>query len=153
MKKTARKGKVQKMAKKEWNDLFPMTVDKLNISNSEELFKQPLLGRCKIGDLVAVNPCGEEYGGKTYVGFMLGDAPLSLGASYDEKKRVLDFHYSFRNPCMFVPELGEIVWGCGSWWHRIEKPEDLKAITKEDIDNVWYVKLMKAMMTKTDKQS
>lgn len=44
---------------------------------------------------------------------------------------------------MFVPELGRIVWGCGSWWHKIKSEDDLRQITDDDIDKVCYVQLAK----------
>jgi len=33
--------------------------------------------------------------------------------------------------------------GCGSWWGAIDNEEDLKDITDSDIENVWYVQLLK----------
>lgn len=47
-----------------------------------------------------------------------------------------------QNPGIFVPELREIVYGCGSWWREIKSVDELKAITDEDIENTWYVQLL-----------
>ena len=44
---------------------------------------------------------------------------------------------------IFVPELNEVVWGCGSFWQKIRSKEQLKNITDGDINNVWYVKALK----------
>jgi hypothetical protein len=45
----------------------------------------------------------------------------------------------------YVPDLDRVVWGYESWWGVIKGPEELKEITDEDIQNVWYVKAMKQM--------
>jgi len=51
------------------------------------------------------------------------------------------------NPAIFVFELNKIIYGMESFWAIIETKEDLKDITKDDIDNVWYVKLLKQLST------
>jgi hypothetical protein len=38
--------------------------------------------------------------------------------------------------------------GYESWWGQINSPEELKAITDVDIQNVWYVKALKEMAEK-----
>jgi hypothetical protein len=94
------------------------------------------------GTPVKVRPCGEGYGDKTYFGILIGDVPLSISCSIDEDKN-LNISRSLYNPAIFVPELNEIIYGCGSWWGRIDKEEDLKElITEETIKNVWYMKLL-----------
>ena len=42
-----------------------------------------------------------------------------------------------------MPELKKIIYGCESWWHEITSVEELKDITDSDIDNTWYVQLLK----------
>lgn len=84
-----------------------------------------------VGCLVAVRPCDEEYGEKTYLGIYLGELPIQILSSY--------------NPGIFVPELRKIVYGCGSWWREIKSVDELKAITDEDIENTWYVQLLQNM--------
>lgn len=49
------------------------------------------------------------------------------------------------NPAIFVPELNKIVYGCESWWRKIKSIDDFKGISKEDIENTWYIKLLKVM--------
>jgi len=95
------------------------------------------------GDWVAVRPCNEEYKGKTFLGILLGQLPVTCGCSYD-KEKALEF-YLHMNPAIYVPEIKEIIFGCGSWWHKLNNPEDLKQITKKDINDVWYVKALKEL--------
>lgn len=98
----------------------------------------------KCGDFVAVAPCDKKFGGKTYLGVYIGELALSLGASIKkDDPETLHITRGMYNPLMLIPELGETVMGCGSWWHRLEKPEDLKQITDADIENVWYAKALK----------
>jgi len=100
-----------------------------------------------VGSWVSVKPCGEKYGDKTYLGILLGELPISCMAMYDKEQNI-EFLYH-RNPAMYVPDLKEIIYGCGSWWDMIEKPEDLKNISDQDINNIWYVKALKELSTKT----
>jgi hypothetical protein len=98
----------------------------------------------KQGTLVSIRPCGEEYKNKTYVGFYLGD--IALGSSVGLSDNKIQLNFANHNPAIFVPELGKIIYGCESWWGEIESIEKLKEITNEDIDNVWYVKLLKSRL-------
>lgn len=90
---------------------------------------------------VSVRPAS---GNKTYLGIMIGNAPIYFGSSYNRKTQEIkvDYHH---NPAIFIPDLMTVVLGCESWWGKIEKPEDLQQITDADINNVWYVKALKAM--------
>jgi len=97
----------------------------------------------KKGCLVAVRPCDEKYEGKTYLGFLIGDLALSSSISIEDDKILCD--WSFYNPLIFIPSLGETVLGCGSWWGEINNEDDLKQITDNDIENVWYVKALAQM--------
>lgn len=98
-----------------------------------------------IGKLVKIRPCGEKYNGKTYLGISIGDYALGTSMSLPDERTVqLEFcHY---NPATYVPELNEIIYGCGSWWSKIESIEELKDITDEDIESTWYVKLAKELL-------
>lgn len=95
------------------------------------------------GSWVSVRPCGEEYENKTFLGVLLGDLPVSRFVSYRDDK-VLELHHQL-NPAIYVPELKKIIFGCGSWWGVIKSPEQLRKITDEDIDNVWYVQALKQL--------
>ena len=50
-----------------------------------------------------------------------------------------------------MPELKRVVYGCESWWHEIESIDEFKKITNEDIENTWYVKLLRAMDERSEK--
>jgi hypothetical protein len=97
----------------------------------------------KSGCLVKVRPCGEEYKNKTYLGFYIGD--LALGSSLSIKDDKIQVEFSRYNPAIFVPELRKVIYGCESWWCEIKGESELASITDEDIQNVWYVKLLKEM--------
>lgn len=62
--------------------------------------------------------------------------------------------YSWRgNPAMLVPQLNKIIYGCGSWWHRIKSEKELREITDGDINNTWYVKMAHQMIQQRRKSS
>ena len=79
----------------------------------------------------------------------MGDLPLTNYISYQEETKELNVSVSC-NPAIFVPELKKIIFGMESWWGRIENADELKEITNDDIDNVWYVKLLKEMSDMDD---
>src|SRR3989339_692358 len=125
---------------------YPITVKKIKIEPLYQDMNQPNKpgGMHTTGELVSIRPCADEYGGKTYVGIFLGELPISLSAFYNKETEELEL-MGYDNPAIFVPALGKIIWGCESWWGSIKNPEDLRQITDEDIDNVWYVKALKEM--------
>lgn len=96
------------------------------------------------GCLVQIKPCAEEYKGKTYLGLYLGDLPIMNNISYDEEKQVLKVG-AVHNPAIYVFALKKIIFGAESWWHKINSPEEMKEISKEEINNTWYVKLLNSM--------
>lgn len=49
------------------------------------------------------------------------------------------------NPAMYVPELGEVIWGCGSFWSRIESEADFQDITDEEQNNVFYMRWLRGL--------
>lgn len=117
---------------------YPLTID--GIDNEFNTKDQLSLNEC--GKLVRISPCGDEYKGKTYLGILLGDLPIGAFISFSrESKRLLVAPHS--NPAIFVPELKKIIYGCESWWGEIESPEDLKDMTTEEINDQWYVRLLK----------
>lgn len=95
----------------------------------------------KIGTLVQIRPCGEDYQGKTYLGFYLGDIARSFSFAISEDN--IQCNWSRHNPAIFVPELKKIVYGYESWWQVIRSEDQLRQISDDDIQNVWYVKLLK----------
>lgn len=121
---------------------YPITVNKIDVKPIEYDS-----WHCKTGDLVAVRPCGEKYEKKTYLGFYLGDLPKAIWPTFNSKDGVLSIG-TMSNPAMFVPELGEIIWGCGSWWHKVKSEKELREITDKDINDTWYVKLAHQLQEK-----
>lgn len=120
---------------------FPLVVE--DIEKSDPTFDKPLGNRH--GDLVRVRPCGEEYGGKTYLGILVAEAPTGISVSYDDERRVLKVSTALSNPLIVIPETHSLVWGYESWWETIKDPSDLGEITDEDIENVWYVKAIREL--------
>jgi hypothetical protein len=105
--------------------------------------EKALFSDTKTGDFVAVRPCGDEYDNKTFLGVYLGEAALSQIIKIEDNK--IKTELGFYNPAIFVPDLNEIIYGCASWWGKIKSPDDLKQISDVDINNVWYVKVMKTI--------
>jgi hypothetical protein len=95
--------------------------------------------------MVSVRPCAEKYGNKTFFGYLIGDVALSFSFEKDPEDNKLAIEFSRYNPAIYVPELGEVIYGAGSWWGVINSEEDLKKITNNDISNVWYVKALQHM--------
>lgn len=102
--------------------------------------------------LVRIQPCAEEYSGKTFLGLYLGDLARTMGVSYNPETGVLEAYLSHHNPAIWIPSLERIVFGFESWWGPIESEEQLRAITTETIDSVWYVQAMKALVTGSKEQ-
>lgn len=109
---------------------------------TNKAIEKPVFG--ETGSLVKVRPCGDKYGKKTYLGFLIGE--VALGSSWSVSDDKIQLEFAGHNPAIFVPELGEIIYGAESWWEEIESEDELKEITDSDIDNVWYVKLLKEKM-------
>lgn len=120
---------------------FPITVNAIEFKETEVLEEKVLFGG-KCGDMVRVRPCAERYGNKTYMGVLLGEIALSIGCSLNEESGILTVQQQMHNPAIFIPECNSVVYGCGSWWGRIENEEQLRSITDGDINNVWYVKAL-----------
>jgi len=98
------------------------------------------------GSYVSVRPCGADNPeNKTYLGIYLGAAPRGISAEQDGDNIVIMFK-EYNNPVMYVPALKRIVWGYESWWGPIETPDDLKAITDEDINTTWYVSALRSIL-------
>ena len=95
----------------------------------------------RTGNLVKIKPCGEEYKGKTYLGIYLEDMPQGTMISHT-RERVLELSF-MNNPAIYVFDFKKIVYGCESWWGEINSPDELKDITEDDIENIWYVRLLK----------
>jgi hypothetical protein len=104
----------------------------------------------KTGSLVQVRPCSDKYEEKTYLGIYIGEVPIESMVALNTRTNVLDI-MSHSNPAIFVPELKKVIFGCESWWGYIRSEEELKQITNKDIEDVWYVQLLKEMGKKDEK--
>ncbi len=100
----------------------------------------------KVGTLVAVRLAKID---KTFLGVYLGDLTIDVHAMYHKVKKTLTLQ-PVTNPAIFVPDIDRLVWGCESWWKPLKSAEDLKEITDADIENVWYVKALKELLSKTN---
>jgi hypothetical protein len=110
-----------------------------------EMLKPSWRTRGSVGPVfVSVRPCDKRFGGKTYLGVLLGDFPVSLSCAYGPATRVLEIEPAMHNPCIYIPDMGEVVFGCGSWWGVIDSPDKLREITVADIDSVWYVRALRS---------
>lgn len=100
-----------------------------------------LYNRYKNIQLVEVNPCAAVYENKSFIGLYLGDFPQSVSGTYEEDKFIIK--PSRTNPLIYIPDTNTVVFGSNSFWRKIEKVEDFKGISNEDIESTWYVKLLK----------
>ena len=107
---------------------YPITVEKITVKQ-EPVLNEKLLFGGKCGDMVSVRPCDEKYGGKTFLGILIGDISLSPYVQWNEKDKELTVSVSYHNPLIFIPEHNSVVYGCGSWWGQIESEKQLKEIT------------------------
>lgn len=124
---------------------FPLTIQGIE---NKEIDTNGFGPEC--GCLCEISPCGQEYQGKSYIGIYLGELPFSIYTSFDDKTGILK-NQTMNNPAIFVPELKKIIYGCESWWRKIERIEDFRGISEEDIQNTWYVQLLKGLKTKEEK--
>ena len=115
---------------------YPIEVNKIKYEPFESW------NRYEPGTPVRIMPCAKEYKEKTYLGMYLGNLPTQNYVSYERKNKQLDI-CTMNNPAIYVFELKKIIYGCESYWSVISDPNDFEDITKETLDNVWYVQLLK----------
>lgn len=120
---------------------YPLTIQGIESKYWENIWKD---AKKSFGKYVKIRPCDEKYENKTYLGILLGEMPYAPNITFSENSGELEITPR-TNPCIFVPELNEFIWGMESWWGVIKNPEEIKEITNEDIDNIWYVQLLKNM--------
>ncbi len=118
---------------------YPIEVSKINTETNKGSYRGN-----SVGKFAMIRPCGEEYEGKTYLGLYLGEMPVGHIISHNPNTNELNVSFS-TNPAIFVFDLNKIVYGMESWWGIIESEEDLREITDNDIDNLWYVKALKEL--------
>ena len=125
---------------------YPIEVNKIKYEPFESW------NRYEPGTPVRIMPCAKEYKEKTYFGMYLGNLPTQNYVSYERKNKQLDICI-MNNTAIYVFELKKIIYGCESYWSVIDDPNDFEDITKEMIDNVWYVQLLKGFYkNKEDKK-
>ncbi len=123
----------------------PATALQLDKNVALVRLEKPLFSRVKQGGFVAVRPCAETYGGKTFLGVYLGEMGIMMG--WKVESGILSIKRGYANPAIFVPDLAQIIYGVESWWGAIKSPDDLRTITDSDINNVWYVQALKTLET------
>jgi len=127
---------------------FPVEITAIRAEGFGEPLDGSLFGSAhKPGVFVKVRPCDDECEGKTYFGILLGDLAVGIRTRISEGG-VLSVGPS-GNPGIWVPALGRIIYGHGSWWGEITDPEDVREITDDTIQNVWYVKALKAQFAES----
>lgn len=127
---------------------YPLTVNSLKMQG--RMGVSPGRGE-RVGSFVSIRPVAEEHKGKTFLGLYIGDVPLSISTAYDPKAQ--DLHITLAgNPAIFVFDLNKVVHGAESWWGEIESEDQLRKITDNDIQNVWYVKAMKQLVEREAKK-
>ena len=120
---------------------YPMEVSRLVVQGFDGRQSQGLSG--KAGALVRIRPVRDK---KTYLGLYLGDLSREVMFARGPKSKAL-LITERTNPAIWVFELNKVVWGDSSWWGKVEKPEDIdKLISDLDIENIWYVKVLKKML-------
>lgn len=122
----------------------PITVSEVGLEETPA-FKAKLLFGGQCGDFVSVRPCDPQYGDKTYLGILLGEVAQSVSFGYNAESQMMRFGFAMHNPAIFVPDLNTVIFGMASWWGKIKSEDDLRQITDADIENVWYVKALKAL--------
>jgi hypothetical protein len=120
---------------------YPIEISGISFSGSL-LSKR---GVEKAGQLVKVRPCAEEFENKTFLGIYMGDYGRSVGCTLNRETLVLDIDVSGHNPTIWIPSMRRVVYGFDSWWGILRSEEDLRQITNENIDGIWYVQALRAL--------
>lgn len=126
---------------------FPITVTGVEQREWLEPWEPGMRGG-DVGRFVMIRPCNKELNpdGKTFLGLYLGDMRvMGGGLRYNKETQRIQFLEQYGNPAIFVFDLKRVVFGYASWWGIIESEEQLQKITDADIDDVWYVKALRAL--------
>jgi hypothetical protein len=136
----------------EENIKYPIKVKELRFQGRMGCTTRTPKDQEMVGGYVMIRPVGDEYKGKTFLGIYIGDIPLSGVRAYDPKKQILMLTLS-SNPAIFVPDLNKVIMGAESWWGPIKDETQLRQITDEDIQNIWYVKALKYLNEREAKKA
>lgn len=101
------------------------------------------------GAWVAVRVAGEET---THIGILLGEYHPPAVAYRAETGALVVRKHTFGNPAIWVPDLKRVVMGYECWWGEIKSEQDLRQITDADIENIWYVKVLKSLQDSASSQ-
>ena len=108
--------------------------------------------RKSCGELCEVTLAKKDTGKKSYLGIYFGDLPIGIQSTYDTKTGKLN-NFAVKNPAIYVFELKRIVYGCESWWRIIKSLDEFKGIPMDEIENTWYVRLLRDMQKKDNNSS
>lgn len=114
-------------------------IKNIDFSNDFELYNKYTKNQ-----LVVVKPCGKEYNNKSYIGIYLGDFPQTVKANIEEDTLIVS--PTLNNPLIYMFETKTVVFGSNSWWKKIENIEEFEKLTDNEIENTWYVQVMKNFM-------
>lgn len=120
---------------------FPMELDDILV---EDIGIKKAVGH-EIGAWVAVRPCAPEFGGKTYLGILVGNMPTQIGLQYDGERKELRVTSDFPNPLIVIPSMSAVTYGCESWWREIDGLDDFRDITDLDIESQPYVAALREL--------
>jgi len=68
-----------------------------------------------------------------------------MGSSISITNNKIQLKWGMYNPAIYIPKIGKVIYGMESWWKVINNKEELKDITDNDINNVWYVQALKIL--------
>lgn len=129
-----------------------ITVDTL-VTNNVSAWREKLLFGGKCGDMVMVRPCAPEYEDKTFLGVLLGEIALGVSMGVRKTDNALVYDMAYHNPAIFVPDLNTVIFGAGSWWGKIKSEDQLRQISDDDINNVWYVRALQQLTADKEKET
>lgn len=122
----------------------PISVSGFSSKGTPALREKMLFGG-GCGDMVAIRPVGDEFEDRTHLGVIIGEIARGVTVGRRKSDDVLVYDMGWHNPAIFVPDLNRVIFGSASWWGRIRDESHLREITDGDIENVWYVRALKAL--------
>jgi len=121
---------------------YPLTVQGVENEKLDTSWRSEDIGKfCKI------RPVNDNDDNNTFLGLYLGDLPSIISTTHNNDTGILTNRLR-TNPAIFVFALNKVVYGYESWWGVLESEDELKNITDQDINDVWYVKALKSLQKK-----
>lgn len=84
-------------------------------------------------------PFREKIRKQKIFGHFFGKLAVDEVCRFDKETKELEI-IPYTNPAIFVPELRKIIFGCESWWTKINSVEELEETTDKKITSTWYVR-------------